>query len=464
MTALPRPLDDALIETAIARRVTGRADASLLAAVLGAARETPQAAASPFVLPSRRGWVLLAAAALLVAAVVIVGVGASRPTPTPELMPSAPAVIPPVPTPAASTSGTCSEQTTVTTGDAMPPTTGVPMTVPDDVLDQGVYLTGPGDRALTTNIDVWSIRAGSATRIASIHPDGGVRIDDVSPDGRLAVLELGKVLGFDTGPACSNLFVVRTDGSGSTRVTDNGSAQQATDASFSADGRFIAFSQYDLKGSWPAVGLVDLAGDPVPRFVECGETSKFDHAWAPGSNRLAVVCGGTLEIIAADQSIQDSSTALTFADEVFMQLSWASAEKIVLTTAVAGGTTNGPLQLRTVAAGVVSEPMATSPVIGWTGPESAVAPDGHAVAVAAVTRDGTGGWFVIDVATAATQAVSGGGCSDFGWSRDGRSVLYVEPDPVTFTPTLTVVDIATGTRQTVGTMPSTYFDGFFRGA
>jgi dipeptidyl aminopeptidase/acylaminoacyl peptidase len=398
-----------------------------------------------------------------VAAVVIVGVGASRPTPSPELMPSAPAVVPPIPSPTASTLGTCSEGTTVTTGDAMPPTTTVPMTIPEGVLDQGVYLTGPADRSLSANIDVWSIRAGSAARIASIHSDGYVRIDDVSADGQLAMLEMGRDFVLSE-PACSNLFVLRTDGSGSTRVTDNGQSQQATDARFSADGRFIAFSQYDLNGSWPAVGLVDLSGDPVPRFVDCGENSRFDHAWAPDDNRLAVVCGGTLEIMAADQSLEGSSTALTFGDEVFLELSWADSERTVLTTAVTGGTSSGPLQLRTVAAGVVSEPMATSPTIGWIGPDSAVAPDGHAVAVAAATPDGTGGWFVIDVATAATQAVAGGGCSGFGWSRDGRSVLYVEGDPATFTTKLTVVDVATGTRQTVGTMPENYAGGFFRGA
>ena len=218
-----------------------------------------------------------------------------------------------------------------------------------------------------------------------------MQIDDVSPDGRFAVLELGKVLGFETGPACSNLFVVRTDGWGSSRVTDNGPAQQATNARFSADGRFIAFTQYDLGGSWPAVGLVDLSGDPMPRFVDCGEHSKFDHAWALDGNRLAIVCGGTLDIIAADQSTQDSSTALTFADEVFMELSSADSDRIVLTTALTGGTSNGQLQLRTVVAGVVSEPTTTSPTVGWIGPDSAVAPDGHAVAVQAVTLDGTVG-------------------------------------------------------------------------
>ena len=43
-------------------------------------------------------------------------------------------------------------------------------------------------------------------------------------------------------------------------------------------------------------------------------------------------------------------------------------------------------------------------------------------------------------------------------------MLYVEGDPATFTTNLTVVDVATGTRQTVGTMPAHYYGGFFRGA
>ena len=93
MTALPRPLDDATIEAAAARRA-GDGDATLLADVMAAARTTPQVRAWWPPLRSRQAWVLLGAA-LLLAAAVIVGVGAGRPAPQPAPAPSVPAIVGP---------------------------------------------------------------------------------------------------------------------------------------------------------------------------------------------------------------------------------------------------------------------------------------------------------------------------------------------------------------------------------
>ncbi|MFL5726152.1 MAG: hypothetical protein ACJ77F_07415 [Chloroflexota bacterium] len=474
MTALPGPLDDATIEAALARRGAGNADAALLSDVLAAARATPQVRGWwPPLRGSRQAWALLAAA-LLLAAAVVVGVGASRTAPPPAPEPSAPAIVVPsasaapatsptvvaTPSAAASTSAECPpDPTGVTTGDAMPPTRSEPMALMGDGLDLGVYLTAA---------DVWTVRTGSATRIASLGAtDAGLaRIDDLSQDGRFAVAELGQTINASPLVACNNLYVIGTDGtSATTRITRFGAHEHASDARFSPDGRFLAFRFDDLSGHTPVVGLIDLIGDPTPRTIECGETSMFDFAWARDGHRLAMVCGGRLDVVSAEAGLVESSTVLPFHGEIFMELAWSDAETTVLVTALDNGigVSDAPVRVRSVASGAVSNPVPVSPALTYAGPGSATAPDGHAVAVVAFPRDKTIGWHVIDTSTGAAQAVAGPGCSDLAWSADGRSVLFVEGGPATTVPALTVVDLATAARQFLGSVPADYRGGVFRG-
>jgi hypothetical protein len=85
------------------------------------------------------------------------------------------------------------------------------------------------------------------------------------------------------------------------------------------------------------------------------------------------------------------------------------------------------------------------------------------VAVLAFSGDATQGWYVIDTTTGAARAASGPGCSDLGWSADGRSVVFVEGGPATTLPALTVVDLSTGARHPLGWVPADYVGGVFRG-
>ena len=265
--------------------------------------------------------------------------------------------------------------------------------------------------------------------------------------------------------ACNNLYLIATDGTGATRITTFGTHEHASDARFSPDGRFVAFRFDDLRGHTPVVGLVDLVGDHTPRIVECGETSMFDFAWAPDDDRLAMVCGGRLDVVSAETGLVVSSTVLPFKGEIFMELAWSDAATTVLVTALDNGigVSNAHVQLRTVASGVVSNPTPVSPPITFAGPGSATAPDGRAVAVVAFSRDQTSGWYVIDTTTGAAQAVAGPGCSDLGWSADGRSVVFVEGGPATTLPALTLVDLSTDARHPLGWVPADYRGGVFRG-
>ena len=471
MTAQPRPLDDATIEAAAARRAGGDADAALLTDIMAAARTTPQVRGWwPPLLRSRQAWVVLAAA-LLLAAAVIVGVGAGRPTPPPAPAPSAAAIVVPpsasapsspvvsTPSPAASPAAMCPPAPAqVATGPAMPPATSEPMTVLGDSLDLGVFVA---------SADIWSVRTGAASRIASFAGTdlSLAQVDDVSPDGRFAVVELGQAIPNSPFIACDNLYLVATDGTGATRFTTFGTHQHASDARFSRDGRFVAYRYDDLHGHTPVVGLIDLVGDHTPRIVECGETSMFDLAWAPDDDRLAMVCGGRLDVVSAETGNVVSSTVLPFKGEIFMELAWSDPATMVLVTALDNGigVSNAAVRLRTVAAGVVSGPKPVSPQITFAGAlESTTAPDGGRVAVVAFSRDQTMAWYVIDTATGLAQAVAGPGCSDLGWSSDGRSVVFVDGGPATTAPALTLVDVSNGARHPLGWVPAYYRGGVFR--
>jgi len=334
------------------------------------------------------------------------------------------------------------------------------MTVLGDELDLGVYLTAD---------DLWSVRTGTAIRVASIDAFSAslAQVDDLSPDGRFAVVELGQAIPNSPLIECNNLYLIATDGTGATRITTFRTHQHASDARFSVDGRFLAFRFDDLRGHTPVVGLIDLIGDHTPRIVECGETSMFDFAWAPDDDRLAMVCGGRLDVVSAQTGNVVSSTALPFKGEIFMELAWSDPATMVLVTALDNGigVSNAAVRLRTVAAGVVSDPKPVSPQITFAGAlESTTAPDGRAVAVFAFSRDQTPGWYVIDTTTAAAQAVASPGCSDLGWSADGRSVVFVEGGPATTLPALTLVDLSTGARHPLGWVPAYYRGGVFRGS
>ena len=117
------------------------------------------------------------------------------------------------------------------------------MTVTAGVLDVGVYLTALSVGDASGQNDIWAIKAGTATRIASIvGPDFNVaEVDDISADGRTALVKIGVIHGGLPGPMCSDLYAVKTDGSGAIRLTFNGPEGHADDGAFSPHGRYVAF-------------------------------------------------------------------------------------------------------------------------------------------------------------------------------------------------------------------------------
>ena len=212
------PSDDA-IERGLARRAPHRPTGQLLETVMIGVHATNQV--------SRRGaplrdpiggvrrpllWAALAAV-LIVAGALVFSIGgrpqvmpSPRPTLPPPTLPAA--VVSPSSRPASSPSAsplTCATQTTsILTGNAMPPANATPMTIQAGILDVGVYLTAPPAPPVLAHNDLWAISAGTAKRIASIvGPDFNVaEVDDLSSDGRTALIRIGVVHGANPGPWC----------------------------------------------------------------------------------------------------------------------------------------------------------------------------------------------------------------------------------------------------------------------
>jgi roadblock/LC7 domain-containing protein len=153
---------------------------------------------------------------------------------------------------------------------------------------RGVYVAGRQPR-------LWAVNPGesSATLIASISPRlYPSDVLDISPDGSNALIRLGYI-GGNASSECAGLYLVRTDGSGATRLTTLGDVPTGA---FSPDGRRIAYSQSADPGT---VTTLDLeTGATVNQL--CGSRySSFLIDWSPSGGTIAVSCDFSLTFLDA---------------------------------------------------------------------------------------------------------------------------------------------------------------------
>jgi WD40 repeat protein len=207
------------------------------------------------------------------------GTGRPSPTPTPSSSPDAAvdaSPSPQLPTPR-STPEPC-----VLTGDALPPVD--PVAIEGLGQSRGVYVAGRPPL-------LWAVNPGedSATLIASIPTESEIDVLDISPDGSNALIGPSR---FGGSSGCAGLYLIRTDGSGATRLTTFGGIPTAA---FSPDGRRIAYSRSDPG----IVTTLDLeTGATVDQL--CGSVySTFQMAWSPSGERIAVSCDFSLTILDA---------------------------------------------------------------------------------------------------------------------------------------------------------------------
>ena len=298
------PLSDAAIESALARRAPHGADRELLESIMKNASRTPQTGGwirSPLAARPARAylaWAAIIVALLLVAAVAAVGILNSRPsdlavvvTPAPSATIARPTSIASprpsgTPSPSKSTEPCLTDTLKVLTGRRMPETFGdTEVTRLDQGL--GVYWRNPtfGD-----STELWAVRGGEgpAKRVAAVAGRLMVRdVLDVSPDGSTALIRVGTFS--HGGPECADLYSVRLDGGGATRLTRFGAGQFLGGAAYSPGGDRIALFWW----SPDTLTVLDLAtGDTVdqPCTTNFGVPA-VPLAWSPDGRRIAAACG-----------------------------------------------------------------------------------------------------------------------------------------------------------------------------
>jgi hypothetical protein len=152
-------------------------------------------------------------------------------------------------------------------------------------LQSGLWAVGPGD--------------GPPRPIAAITPRPLILdVLDLSPDGSIALLRVGNVILNSPEPECADLYALRTDGSGATRLTTPHAGRRVAGAAFSPDGRQVAYSVADQFWPGPAtITVLDLAsGHTVDQPCNNGYPGTVPIDWSPASDRLAVACYQALRI------------------------------------------------------------------------------------------------------------------------------------------------------------------------
>ena len=497
MTVPERRLSDTQIEAAILRRIGGHADASLARSIAATAAATPQTHGLRAIGGGRlRAVAVLAAAAIAIMGLAVAAAGSRLALPSP--IPSQPALVmqptsspAPVGSPAATAQGVCATDTvSVSTGGSMPPATAMPATDPAGMIEHAVYLTRRGG---ATQTDVWSVASGGATRIASLVAPVGdsiVTLDDVSADGRQALIGVGVSRAPWPGTDCSDLYLVRTDGTSATRLTHDGPNEYAFEGRFSPDGRYVAFGASGGSRA-PRLGVVDLVGDRTPRMMGwCSGVTNL--RWAPTGEWLAVACDTDVTVIKIDLSLVtaigipthapplvDAGPALPVVDARVIDDAWLDPTHVLTVFALPGESRNGPFQVRTLAideghgpaTASWSDPVPVSPWLadpGLTPASAPIAPDGHALALLAdpVAVDPTReqlALYVVDLANGHAAPAVPWPLADAGWTTDSSALVYVDLSAALH-PVLTVRDPSRTDPLATVSLPAEYVTGVWRAA
>ena len=225
-------------------------------------------------------------------------------TPGPSLPPSSPSP----------TAGPCLTDTmTILTGDAMRAATGVEVGEPVDLGPvRGVYIGGSG---IIRRGVVWSVGPGEgpARPIAAlVDPPIVFDVVDLSTDGTSLLMRAGTISINSPEPECIDLYVVRTDGSGATRLTPFRGGRVVSGAAFAPDGRHVAYHWW---GSEDTVTVLDLvSGQAVDRrcgAVFGGNPNRIE--WSPTGDRFAIACSGIVTVFdtsGATDPVPVTSTSL----------------------------------------------------------------------------------------------------------------------------------------------------------
>ena len=179
----------------------------------------------------------------------------------------------------------------VITGDALGADLGAPM--PGLGSGRGVYLAPVG----SARAGLWAVGPGDrpARPIAVLRPRPVILdILDLSPDGSTALIRAGNVIHVSDEPECADIFAIRTDGSGSTRLTTPRAGRRVIGAIVSPDSKRVAYTAAD---ELPTISVLDLAtGQTVDQPCNNGYPGMAPIDWSPEGDRLVVACYQALRV------------------------------------------------------------------------------------------------------------------------------------------------------------------------
>ena len=378
-------------------------------------------------------------------------------TPSPEASSSSsaePAAVIPSPSlalPTPSSSSTPCVTFKVSTGEALPKFDGEP---PAGIgQGRGVFLSGSTLVAVGPG-------TGPAHPIGQVtEVSGDIVVLELSPDGSTVLIKAG-YSDHKPAPKCADLFVVRTDGSGATRLTTVEAGWVVTAAAFSPDGTRVAYSWSDLKAS-PDLGSISVLDLASGRTVDqpCnGRSYTLAPAqvdWSPAGDRIAVACDQTLTVFdatgtTAPRKLQTTNDIVAFG--------WIDEDHLVV--ANSGG--------RISSADVASQTSIDlgrfdDPEIEVVVPSGVFSPDGRWLVYAGGERGDVPGndfrevnYLVPATGGTPTRIAEIGG--QIAWSGDSRALVYATDSPEG-TQILTRMDVETLQRSTIGAVASNHPGG-----
>jgi hypothetical protein len=425
-------LSDAAIESALGRRAPHGAGSELMESIMKDAARTPQTRGwigSPLAARPPRvylAWAALIVALLLVAAVAAVGIMNQRPSDLAVVVTPAPSATSVRQTPIASpgpsqtpipseSAKPCFTDTLkVLTGARMPEASG---DAEPARLDQGIGVFWQYPR-FAGNTELWVVRGAEAApmRVATIAGRLMVRdVLDVSPDGSTALIRVGTFS--HSGLECADLYSVRLDGGGATRLTRFGAGLFLGGAAYSPNSDKIAFFWW----SPDTLTVLDLAsGDTVdqPCPVNFG-VPPVPLAWSPNGQRIAAACG----ILDPNGTM----AAITLPTGPLLGFAWTDDNHVLL----ASGINRRQLGIHIESFDVLTETSVASDVEAATIEAVEMggrfSPDGRWLAFLGIDlRDPKLAMTEYLVSTAGGKArrVLGENEPMLAWSLDSRSVIY----------------------------------------
>jgi hypothetical protein len=388
-------------------------------------------------------FLILALVAAMAVAVAVIGSQDHRtsvilPTGSPSASPT------PTPTPeGSSTPAACPLPTEVVPAGSTPASPAVPQGPADALV---AYLANED-----TELRITGGGASGARVAARIVPANTTDVSEVlgwSDDGSTLLVHLHLFSG-PGGPErnCGDLWLVKADGSGATKLTANGQGADPSAAVLAGSGRFVAYVQSgDLAGSAIELRLVDATGvttvlSPKPCAGAQDLLWPFGTgrlAWSQDGARLALLCHDSVHIYSvADQTTRDFFLP---SGTLAVSMAWSSdgTRLMVASVPTGSGSNQGPLTILTIdpRVGLVTVVSESSVNVEWIiGGVDAFSPDGSAFIASGGTPgavpggDFTSTWYMIDVATGVARQLFDRDepCDCAEWLPDSSGVVYLDP-------------------------------------